>query len=182
MNVKLAVILYALLSSAWMQICLGEKKKKDADAEEENGAKGNGAKGKVKMSDDFLQELMDEHDFISAIYWSKSDDDPDVLAVEYCVPGEWCDVSVDYTFGKDVGQPGRVWKSKDYEYNENVQNLDPEKFLRQPVAVEVGIKGLLCVAHTKKGKFKGAVELGLKKDDPVDEDVVEAVKAIIQTE
>jgi len=171
MNLKLAVTIYAFISSAWMQICLGEKKK---------GA--NGAKDTVKMSGEFLEELMDEHDFISALYWSVSDDG--VLAVEYCVPKdeEWCDVSKEYTFAKDVGQPGRVWKSKDYEYNENVQNLDPEKFLRQPVSVDVGIKGLLCVAHTKNGKFKGAVELGLKKEKPVDEEVVKAVKEIIQTE
>merc|ERR1712038_1897909 len=145
MYLKFAVILYALLSSAWMQTCLGEKKK---------GV--NGAKDKVKMGDKFLEKLMDEHGFISALYWSVNEDDE--LAVEYCVPKDedWCKESLAYTFPEDVGQPGRVWKSKDYEYNENVQNLDPEK-------------------------FKGAVELGLKKEEPVDEDVVKAVKDKIQT-
>jgi len=158
MNMKFAAILFAFLSSAWMQICLG------AD--------------EVTMSDELLQELMDDHGFVSAIYWTVNDDD--VLAVEYCVPGEWCDVSKEYTFAKDKGQPGRVWESKDYEYNENVQDLDPEKFMRQPVAVEVGIKGLLCVAHTEDGEFKGALELGLMEEKPVDEDEVEALKEMIQ--
>jgi len=162
MNVKFAVILYAFISSACMQICLG------------------GEDDKVEMSDDFLEELMDDQGFVSAIYWVKGSGPK--LYVEYCVSGDWCDVSKSYTFAQDEGQPGRVWESKDYEYNENVQELDPEKFARQPVAEDVGVKGLLCVAHTEDGKFKGAVELGLKKGKPEDEveEVVEAVKKLIQ--
>merc|ERR1712032_195408 len=135
--------------------------------------------GKVKMNEELLQKLLDDHGFLSAIYWAPNKDDE--LEVKSCVEGEWCDVSKDYTFPKDKGQPGRVWESKDYEYNENVQDLPEDKFMRQPVAVDVGIKGLLCVAHTKKGKFEGAVELGLKTDDPVDEDVVAAIKEVIQS-
>lgn len=157
MSVKFAVILYAFLSSAWMGICLAGK---DNDV--------------VKMSDDLLQKLLDDNNFVTAIYWAVNDDK--VLAVEKCVPGEWCDVSKEYTFAKDVGQPGRVWKSKNYEYNENVQKLDPEKFLRQPVAVDVGVKGLLCIAHTENGEFQGVVELGLKKAKPVKKKILKALK------
>jgi len=182
MNVK-KVILYAFISSACMQICLGGESATDDPPDD-----------KVEMSDEFLEELMDDQGFVSAVYWAKSDGDDgdDELAVKYCVStvdgevsaedGDWCDVSKDYTFAKDKGQPGRVWESKDYEYNENVQELDPEKFARQPVAEEVGVKGLLCVAHTEDGKFEGVVELGLKKAKPEEEveEAIEAVKKLIQ--
>merc|ERR1711920_783798 len=165
---------------------MGKGDDKDEDGKADDGKDKKGGEddedGVVGMSEDDLEELMDEHGFISAIYWAVSDDDPNVLTVTSCVAGEWCDVSGDYTFvkGEDGGQPGRVWESLDYEYNENVQNLKKKKFHRQPVAVEVGIKGLLVVAHTEDGEFAGAVELGLKTDDPLDEEVLEAVKKVIQ--
>merc|ERR1712032_720805 len=122
------------------------------------------------MSDDLLQQLMDDHGFTSAIYWAPNDDDE--LAVKNCAPGAWCDASKEYTFPKDVGQPGRVWENEEYEYNENVQLLDPEKFLRQPITVEEGIEGLLCVPYMKNDELKGVVELGFK---PI-ADIVETVK------
>jgi len=127
------------------------------------------------MTDGLLQQLLDDNKgFVTAIYWTENNDN--VLAVKNCVSGEWCDVSKNYTFAKDVGQPGRVWESENYEYNENVQELDPEKFLRQPVAVNVGVKGLLCVAHTENGNFEGVVELGRKQAKPVEKKIVKALE------
>lgn len=107
-------------------------------------------------------------------FWAVNDDD--VLAVKNCVQGAWCKVSKEYTFAKNVGQPGRVWETEAYEYNENVQKLEKKKFLRQPVAVKKGIEGLLCVPYMDGDEFKGVVELGLQ---PVKE-LVEAVEEDLQ--
>lgn len=66
--------------------------------------------------------------------------------------------SKNFKFNKARGLPGRVWEFEEYEWQDNVQRLDPTKYLRQNLAASTGIKACLGVPYKEHGVVVGVVE------------------------
>lgn len=109
-----------------------------------------------------MESICSQYGWPLGNFYMLADDKLDCAGQEFCLKnpdlGTYQTESQKYTFQKGVGLPGRVWQNLNYEWVDNVQNLDGSKYARLELAKELVVKTSLGVPYKQNGIFMGVME------------------------
>jgi two-component system sensor histidine kinase/response regulator len=126
-----------------------------------------------------MESICSQHGWPLGNFYILRNDNLDCSGQEFCLKnpflGSYQRESQKYTFQIGVGLPGRVWQNLNYEWVDNVQNLDGSKYARLGLAKELGVKACLGVPYKQNGTFMGVMEFFDINEKKCDSSMVEDI-------
>ncbi|GJQ59512.1 MAG: hypothetical protein D8M57_09565 [Candidatus Scalindua sp. AMX11] len=109
-----------------------------------------------------MEGICNQHGWHLGVFYLLEDDRLNCAGQETCIKNPhlraYQEECKKYKFKKGVGVPGRVWQNQNYEWVNNVQNLDVSEYPRAAPAKTMGIKASLGVPYKQDGNFMGVME------------------------